>query len=42
MPLTDTAVNNAKPEAKLRKLADTGNLYLAITPGGTKAWRMEY
>lgn len=42
MPLTDIAVRNAKPGVKLRKLADSGNLYLAVAPTGTKSWRMDY
>lgn len=42
MPLTDTAIRNAKPSDRLRKLADSGNLYLAISPSGTKSWRMDY
>lgn len=42
MPLTDTAVRNAKPTDRLRKLADSRNLYLAILPSGTKTWRMDY
>lgn len=42
MPLTDIAVRNAKPGDRLRKLADTGNLYLAVAPTGTKSWRMDY
>ncbi|WP_421928784.1 tyrosine-type recombinase/integrase [Neoaquamicrobium sediminum] len=42
MPLTDIAVRNAKPGDRLRKLADSGNLYLAVAPTGTKSWRMDY
>lgn len=42
MPLTDTACKNAKPEAKPRKLADGGGLYLEVAPSGSKYWRMKY
>ena len=42
MPLTDTAVKNAKPEAKPRKLSDERGLYLLITPTGSKYWRFKY
>lgn len=42
MPLTDVAVRNAKPGDRIRKLADSGNLYLAVAPTGTKSWRMDY
>ena len=42
MPLTDTAIRNAKPRKKLVKLSDGGGLYLLIQPHGTKLWRMGY
>ncbi len=42
MPLTDTACKNAKPEAKARKLADGGGLYLEVAPSGSKYWRLKY
>lgn len=42
MPLTDTAVRNAKPTGKPQKLADTEGLYLFISPTGGKLWRMDY
>jgi hypothetical protein len=38
MPLTDTAIKNAKP----CKLADGGGLYLFIQPAGGKLWRLNY
>lgn len=41
MPLTDTAVRNAKPAKKPRKLADEKSLYLLINQTG-KYWRMDY
>ncbi|MDB5528097.1 MAG: Integrase family protein [Devosia sp.] len=42
MALTDTAVRNAKPGPKLKKMSDGGNLYLAVQTSGTKSWRMDY
>ncbi|MBB5519884.1 tyrosine-type recombinase/integrase [Amphiplicatus metriothermophilus] len=40
--LTDAAIRAAKPRAKLYHLADGGGLYLAVTPGGAKSWRLVY
>ena len=42
MPLTNTAIRNAKPEAKHKKLFDGGGLYLQVTPTGGKWWRLKY
>ena len=42
MPLTDTAIRNAKSSRKFVKLSDGGGLYLLIQPHGTKLWRMGY
>jgi hypothetical protein len=42
MPLTNTAVLNAKPESKQRKLADGKGLFLLIHPNGSKYWRFKY
>jgi len=42
MPLTDTAIRNAKPSRKVVKLSDGGGLYILIQPHGTKLWRMGY
>ena len=36
MPLNDTAIRNAKPEAKQKKLYDSGGLYLLVKPNGGK------
>jgi hypothetical protein len=36
MALTDTAARNAKPREKEYKLADSGGLYLLVTPAGGK------
>ena len=42
MPLTDTAIHNAKPNDKARKLFDGGGLYLEVAPSGGKWWRLKY
>ncbi len=42
MPLTDSAIRNAKPKDKQYKLTDGSGLYLLITPKGGKWWRLDY
>ena len=42
MPLTDTAIRNAKPAESTRKLSDGGGLQLWITPKGSKLWYLAY
>ncbi|WP_374258996.1 tyrosine-type recombinase/integrase [Aquabacterium sp.] len=42
MPLTDTAVRNAKPTDKAVKMFDGGGLYLEVSPSGGKWWRLKY
>jgi integrase len=50
MPLTDTAIRNAKPgispsgnaTEKPYKMGDTGGLYLEVAPSGGKWWRFKY
>lgn len=42
MPLSDTAIRNAKPQAKPAKLYDSGGLFLLVTPIGGKWWRLKY
>jgi integrase len=50
MPLTDTAIRNAKPgvtpkgvaTAKPYKLGDAGGLYVEVRPDGGKYWRLKY
>ncbi len=42
MPLTDTAIRNAKPAEKARKMFDGGGLYLEVAPRGGKWWRLKY
>lgn len=40
--LTVKAVEAAKPKAKGYKLADSGGLYLFVTPAGGKSWRANF
>lgn len=40
--LTDAAIRNAKPKAKLRKLSDGKGLQFWVTPEGGRYWRMDY
>jgi integrase len=42
MPLTDTAVRNAKPGDKPVKMFDERGLFLIVTPAGGKWWRLRY
>ena len=42
MPLTNTAIRAAKPQAKAVKLFDGGGLYLEVSPAGGKWWRWKY
>lgn len=42
MPLTDTAIRNAKPSEKPIRLFDGGGLYLEVAPSGGKWWRLKY
>ncbi len=42
MPLSDTAIKNAKPGVKPMKLADEKGLFLLITPSGGKWWRFKF
>lgn len=42
MPLTDTAVRNAKAGDKPYKLFDERGLFLIVTPSGGKWWRLRY
>ena len=42
MPLTNTAILNAKPGEKTVKLFDERGLYLEISPKGGKWWRLKY
>lgn len=40
--LTDTAIRNAKPSDKPRKLTDERGLFLLVNPNGGKWWRFKY
>lgn len=42
VPLTDTAIRNAKSADKPVRLFDGGGLYLEIAPSGGKWWRLKY
>lgn len=42
VPLTDTAIRNAKPADKPVRLFDGGGLYLEVAPSGGKWWRLKY
>lgn len=42
MPLTDTAIRNARPEAKRKRLTDGRGLYLWLNPSGSRWWRFDY
>jgi integrase len=42
MPLTDTALRNAKPHNKTARLFDGRGLYLEVSPAGGKWWRLKY
>ena len=42
MALTDTAVRAAKPRDKDYKIADSGGLYLLVTPSGGRLWRFKF
>jgi hypothetical protein len=42
MPLTNTAIKNAKQGEKAKRMFDGGGLYLEISPKGGKWWRLKY
>jgi len=42
MALTDTAIKNAKPGAKPKKMFDERGLFLLVQPSGGKLWRLKY
>jgi hypothetical protein len=42
MPLTDTAVRNAKGKEKPYKLSDGGGLYVLVNQDGSRYWRLAY
>ena len=42
MPLTDTAIRNARPRDRACKIYDSGGLHVFVTPSGSRLWRMRY
>ena len=40
--LTEMAIKQAKPKDKTYRLADQRDLYLEVTPTGSKYWRYKY
>lgn len=42
MPLTDTAIRQAKPADKPIKMTDGDGLFLLLQPTGSKLWRYDY
>jgi integrase len=42
MPLSDTAIRNAKPSDKPLKVTDGGGMYLLLNPNGSRWWRLDY
>jgi hypothetical protein len=42
MPLTDTAIRQAKPAAAPFKLSDGEGMFILVHPNGSKYWRMDY
>lgn len=42
MPLTDTAIRNAKPRSGPFKISDGGGLHLLIQTSGSRLWRLAY
>jgi len=42
MPLTDVFLRGVKASGTPQKYADSGGLYLFVSPAGGKLWRMDY
>ncbi len=42
MPLTDTAIRNAKPKERQYKITDEKGMYLLVKPNGSKYFRLDY
>lgn len=42
MALTDAAIRALRPAEKTRKVSDGEGLYIEVTPGGSKLWRIAY
>jgi hypothetical protein len=42
MPLSDSAIREAKPRDKAYKLSDSEGLYLEVSTSGAKLWRWKF
>ncbi|MDD2966975.1 MAG: Arm DNA-binding domain-containing protein [Desulfovibrionaceae bacterium] len=42
MPLSDAFIRAVKAASTAKKYADSGGLYLHVSPAGGKLWRMAY
>jgi len=42
MPLTDTRIRGLKPDSRPKRYSDGYGLYVEVTPGGSKLWKMAY
>lgn len=42
MPLSNIAIQKAKPRERAYKLSDGGGLYLLVSPTGAKLWRIKF
>jgi hypothetical protein len=42
IPLSDLKCRTAKPRDRAYKMFDGGSMYLYVTPGGSKTWRLRY
>lgn len=42
MKLSQLSVKNAKPKIRAYKLTDGAGMYLLVSPGGSKYWRLKY
>ncbi|OYV16388.1 MAG: integrase [Methylococcaceae bacterium NSP1-1] len=42
MALSDVAVKNLKPQAKLITMADGKGLFIGVNPSGSKVWLYRY
>jgi hypothetical protein len=42
MPLSDTAIKNAKPKDKPYKLTDEKGMFLLVNQNGSKYFRLDY
>ena len=42
MPLTDAQCRSPKATERFQMLSDQRGLFLQVTPGGSKLWRIKY